>query len=69
MKMGDIDNRKGKLDSKLRKINSEMETSMSVNCRENFSEYLSASTLHGLRYVGDRKISLCERLVYFTNKN
>lgn len=31
------------------------------NCSENVKHYLFDSTLHGLRYVGDSKISLCER--------
>lgn len=30
-------------------------------CNENVEQYLVNSTLHGLRYVGDRKISYFER--------
>lgn len=30
-------------------------------CMENINQYLINSTLHGLRYVGDRNISICER--------
>ncbi|KAG4074415.1 hypothetical protein HA402_000394 [Bradysia odoriphaga] len=31
------------------------------SCHENMEQYLANSTLHGLRYVGDRKISYFER--------
>lgn len=30
-------------------------------CEENFHQYLLNSTLHGLRYVGERQISVFER--------
>lgn len=30
-------------------------------CRENFNHYLVNTTLHGLKYVGDRKITRPER--------
>lgn len=30
-------------------------------CQENLRQYLLNSTLHGLRYVGERQISLFER--------
>lgn len=33
----------------------------SVPCSENFNEYLQNTTLHGLKYVGDRSLSMFER--------
>lgn len=30
-------------------------------CRENLDEYLKDSTLHGLKYVGDRTLTIFER--------
>lgn len=56
------DNKRDKLDSKLNKLESAMKRDMGVNCRENLNEYLFNSTLHGLRYVGDRTITRVERL-------
>lgn len=32
-----------------------------LTCQENFNQYLVNTTLHGLRYVGDRSITLFER--------
>lgn len=32
-----------------------------ITCKENFNQYLVNTTLHGLRYVGDRSISPFER--------
>lgn len=32
-----------------------------VKCRDNFNQYMSNTTLHGLRYVGDRNLSHIER--------
>lgn len=32
-----------------------------ITCSENFRHYLLNSTLHGLRYVGETKISVFER--------
>lgn len=52
---------KDKFDLRLRKFEKEYENSHHVNCRENLNEYLYNSTLHGLRYVGDRTISRFER--------
>lgn len=36
----------------------------SINCSDNVQQYMLNSTLHGLRYVGDPKISIFERLVF-----
>lgn len=38
-------------------LNSELKKT----CNENFNQYLLNTTLHGLRYVGDRSITLFER--------
>lgn len=35
--------------------------SWQLRCREHFNEYLLNTTLHGLRYVGDRKCTRSER--------
>lgn len=61
MEISVIHNRKERLDSKLQKIESDIRKDLNVTCRENLNEYLAVSTLHGLRYVGDRTISRCER--------
>lgn len=34
---------------------------LNVGCCQNFNDFLNYSTLHGLRYVGYRTISRCER--------
>lgn len=58
-----VQNRKDRLNSNLKKFEQEIKNSGRVSCRENFNDYLYNSTLHGLRYVGDRTISRFERLV------
>lgn len=50
-----------KLNSKIQKFESDIKKSLRVSCRENLNEYLFNSTLHGLRYVGDRTITRIER--------
>lgn len=30
-------------------------------CRENFHQYMDETTLHGLKYIGDRSLSVIER--------
>lgn len=55
-------NKKDKIDSKLHKFEHDIKENLSVSCRDNFNEYLFNSTLHGLRYVGDRTITRVERL-------
>lgn len=47
--------------SKIKKIENDVKKGLRVTYRDNFSEYLFNSTLHGLRYVGDRTISRLER--------
>lgn len=37
------------------------EDDVEITCAENFRQYLLNSTLHGLRYVGDVKITIFER--------
>lgn len=39
----------------------EIAKDVELTCRESFYQYLLNSTLHGLRYVGDQSLSLCER--------
>lgn len=51
---------------RIKKFVSTMEPSssgMEEKCSENVKQYLSDSTLHGLRYVGDSSLSIFERLV------
>lgn len=40
---------------------SETKSNIQLTCQENFNQYLMNSTLHGLRYVGDRSITHFER--------
>lgn len=42
-------------------IDSETKRRVALTCQENFNQYLVNTTLHGLRYVGDRSITLFER--------
>lgn len=42
-------------------IDSETKKRVALTCQENFNQYLINTTLHGLRYVGDRSITLFER--------
>lgn len=55
-------NKNDKSDSKLDKIENDIKKNLSISCRENLNEYFFNSTLHGLRYVGDRTITRVERL-------
>ncbi|KAJ6634965.1 Pickpocket protein 28 [Pseudolycoriella hygida] len=48
-------------DSNVRKRKNEKPA---YTCSENVEEYLTNSTLHGLRYVGNRKISYFERIFF-----
>lgn len=47
-------------DEKTLSIDDEIKT-VRITCQENFNQYLMNTTLHGLRYVGDRSITLFER--------
>lgn len=49
---------------KIQKFEDDINKSLRVSCRENFNEYLYNSTLHGLRYVGDRTITRVERAFF-----
>lgn len=51
-------------DSKLIRIDSEVKETVTVTCRENFNQYLLNTTLHGLRYVGDKSLSSWERYYF-----
>lgn len=39
----------------------ENENNCRTNCRENIVKYLESSSMHGLRYIGDKSLSNCER--------
>lgn len=56
-----IQNRKERLDSRWQAFENDIRRDFNVTCRQNFNEYLNNSSLHGLRYVGDRSISRWER--------
>lgn len=64
MQISVLHNRKEKLDPKMQTIENEIAENLTVTCRENFNEYLYNSSLHGLRYVGDRTISRLERVFF-----
>lgn len=63
MHMSIFHGKRDKFDPKLQRYKNDRfdETEETISCRENFNEYLFSSTLHGLRYVGDRTISRVER--------
>lgn len=42
-------------------IDEEVKKNVRLTCQENFNQYLVNTTLHGLRYVGDRSITRFER--------
>lgn len=42
-------------------IDKEVKKNVRKTCQENFNQYLLNTTLHGLRYVGDKKITPFER--------
>lgn len=50
--------------SRRRKIKKQIDETLQVSCHDNLSEYLANSTLHGLRYLGDRSISRFERIFF-----
>lgn len=41
----------------------DVKKTLRITCQENFHEYLVNSTLHGLRYAGDRSLTPFERWV------
>lgn len=47
--------------SNSKKDDDEITKDVEITCRESFHQYLLNSTLHGLKYVGDRSLSLFER--------
>lgn len=49
------------LNEDLRWFTNDVKQSILTRCRENFNQYLLNTTLHGLKYVGDRKITRFER--------
>lgn len=50
-----------KLETQIKPFRSAERRSVYDTCRENWNHYLVNTTLHGLKYVGDRKITRCER--------
>lgn len=48
-------------DSDTKLIDDEVKETVSVTCRENFYQYLTNTTLHGLRYIGDQTLTVLER--------
>lgn len=51
-----------KLELQLKRFQDVAERRSSVDtCRTNCNQYLQNTTLHGLKYIGDRKISRLER--------
>lgn len=63
MQMSIFHSKRDKIDPKLQRYKNDRsdDTEENISCRENLNEYLFSSTLHGLRYVGDRTISRFER--------
>lgn len=53
--------KKGNPEHRILSIDSETKRQFALTCKENFNQYLINTTLHGLRYVGDRSITLFER--------
>lgn len=45
-------------------IDDEVKKNFRITCQENFNQYLVNTTLHGLRYVGDRSIAVFERAFF-----
>lgn len=45
----------------------EIRERVKVKCRDNFIQYMSNTTLHGLRYVGDKNLSNIERWTMHSN--
>lgn len=61
MQISVIRNKREKFNAKPQKVEQNVKRNLKVLCLGNFNEYLYHSTLHGLKYVGDRKISRLER--------
>lgn len=61
MQISIINRPKENFDTNLVRIDSEKTKAVGMTCRESFHQYLRNSTLHGLRYIGDRSLSFFER--------
>lgn len=48
-------------DSKILRPSTATKKALFKTGRENFNQYMSTTTLHGLRYVGDKSLSSVER--------
>lgn len=53
--------KKEKLELQLQHIQSDVKQPLFSKFRESCNEYLLNTTLHGLKYVGERKVSRLER--------
>lgn len=42
-------------------IDDDVKKTFRITCQENFNQYLVQGSLHGLKYIGDRTITLFER--------
>lgn len=56
-----VNKRKNDLQLKRLHIDGLPRQSWQLRCREHFNQYLLNTTLHGLKYVGDRKCTRPER--------
>lgn len=59
--LADLQKYRKRKESDAKLINDEVKETVSVTCRENFYQYLTNTTLHGLRYIGDKTLSILER--------
>lgn len=56
-----LQKKRGKLESQLKRFRDDVRRPSIDTCRENIHDYLKNTTLHGLKYIGDRSISRLER--------
>lgn len=54
-------NKRGNNETQLKRLSYDERRSRYDSCRENLRQYLMNTTLHGLKYVGDKKISRLEQ--------
>lgn len=59
--MGFLRKKREKIDPNVEQFETDIRNSYQVSCRDNLNEYLHNSSLHGLQYCGDRRISRFER--------
>lgn len=56
-----LEKKRGKLESQLKRFRNDERRPSIDTCRENCDQYLKNTTLHGLKYIGDKSISRLER--------